>query len=403
MNEAPELDSRQIMKRLVAARKVILLKSPFFGTLIMQIKFALGPCETACTDMRRIIWDPSFVARLTDEQIVFVMLHEIMHCCLNHCQRGRGKNHYFYNVATDIVVNSNILQALGFEEFEIDGENAMHIAPDGREGRLCTAEEIYAQLMDKYGQLVDDVNELMRALKKEYGVSFDEHDIWQTIPLTSNLSEEWKEMIKEAAKTAGNQEGLPTSVRTLIKELDYRAKLNWKDILHDFICIVNTKYDFDFVPPDRRFSDTDFLLPAFELQESEEVENIWFVVDTSGSISNIMLSEVFEEIKSAISQFEHLSASISLFDTSVTEPVAFESVEELNKVSPQGGGGTSFYSIFRYMKREMEENLPTAVVILTDGYATYPPEDMACGVPVLWILVDQNQDAPWGVSIHLES
>lgn len=69
---------------------------------------------------------------------------------------------------------------------------------------------------------------------------------------------------------------------------------------------------------------------------------------------------------------------------------------------PVGGGGTSFGCIFKYMKEYFEDELPTAVIVLTDGYARYPAESKALDVPVLWIISGGNEeDAPWGVTIHI--
>lgn len=45
--------------------------------------------------------------------------------------------------------------------------------------------------------------------------------------------------------------------------------------------------------------------------------------------------------------------------------------------------------------------LPTAVIFLTDGYAVYPPEEMALHVPVLWIITDNAKDTPWGITVHV--
>ena len=37
------------------------------------------------------------------------------------------------------------------------------------------------------------------------------------------------------------------------------------------------------------------------------------------------------------------------------------------------------------------------MIILTDGYSTFPDEEMAMGVPVIWIVVDSDVVPPWGV------
>ncbi|MBO6299980.1 MAG: hypothetical protein J6N53_14180 [Lachnospiraceae bacterium] len=44
----------------------------------------------------------------------------------------------------------------------------------------------------------------------------------------------------------------------------------------------------------------------------------------------------------------------------------------------------------------MEEDLPVSIIILTDGYAPFPKEDAAMGIPVLWILNNEDMTPPWG-------
>ena len=49
------------------------------------------------------------------------------------------------------------------------------------------------------------------------------------------------------------------------------------------------------------------------------------------------------------------------------------------------------------MQKNMMDNLPASIVILTDGYDRYPDEKEALDVPVLWLI--NNQEAPlppWG-------
>jgi len=43
---------------------------------------------------------------------------------------------------------------------------------------------------------------------------------------------------------------------------------------------------------------------------------------------------------------------------------------------------------------------PQAVVIVTDGHASYP--DHAPAYPVLWVLTPDHGRPPWGTSIVLE-
>lgn len=398
------MDKKEILRKLTMARASLLLNAPFFGTLLMNLKFSLASCGTACTDMKRIIWDPEFVGKLSLEEIEFVMQHEVLHCTLQHPLRGRGKHAHFFNIAADIVVNSNILQARGLHSFTVDGEPAMHLTPEGKDGYLYTVEQVYDMLMKKHQKQIDDLDKLCEELEAEYGVSLDKHEIWKSIPEASALTEEWKEELRKAVKSFGKKSGSPPMVRELLENMEYEPRLRWKEILHNFIQVTNMRHDFTFSPADRRFSASDFILPAFQELEGETVNNLWFLVDTSGSINTQMLSEVIEEIRAACNQFEYLQGKLSFFDTKVSEPVSFDSETKLGNVEPVGGGGTSFHCIFEYMREHMLEKLPTAIVILTDGYAKYPKEEAALGVPVLWILTEEENEtpAPWGTTVFME-
>ncbi len=387
-----ELTKKELLKKLTTARTSLLFKEAFYGTLLMKLKFALAPCETACTDMERIIWDPEFLGRLTQEETELVILHELLHCVLGHCVRRKNKNPELYNIAADIVVNSHILQARGLTEFVIDGVKLMHKAPDGKEGSLYTVEQVYDMLLASTNFI------------KTFGKGkIDSHDIWGNLGGKEELAQDWTQEIISTAKQKGwSSDGTPACIRKILEDLEYESKLNWKEILHDFVQLVNDTYDYTFSPSDKRFSSSDFIIPSYFEMESEEVKNLWFVVDTSASISQEMLSDMLSEIKAALVQFEGFEGKLSFFDTSVTEPVMFDDVSSLSRIRPTGGGGTSFYNIFNYMKEQMMENLPAAVIIMTDGYAPFPKEEVTLGVPVLWCIVEQPEcEPPWGTVVYV--
>lgn len=396
------------LQRLTEARAQLLREYPFFGTLLMHLKIGLAKCGTAYTDMRRIVFDPAFVQRLDNRQLQFVMCHEVMHCVLDHCIRARGHIPYIYNVASDIVVNSNIMAVWGRPDFFVDGEEAMHLAPDGKEGYNYSAEEVYAMLLQQCVDVGNDEGGGENGsgdYNKDEGStsSLDRHDLWGQVEPFSSLSDEWKGYLEEAgaadAAAAGNMTF--SLIRKLLKDYEEQSKINWKEALHNFIQLHYDNYDYSFMPADRRYSWSEFVVPAFHECETEVVEKVWFCVDASGSVSDEMLNLVMNEIRQALIQLDGLSGWISFFDTVVTEPVEFDSIEALNGCEAIGGGGTSFYAVFRYMREHMEENLPAAVIILTDGYAEFPPEEEACDVPVLWIFVESEREPGWGKVIRI--
>ncbi len=376
--------------RLSEVRARLLEKQPFFGRLLMRLPFGFSDCGTAYTDMRRIVFDPAFASRLKDDELEFVLLHELLHCVLKHCTRGAGKLHYLYNVACDIVVNSVILDATGKKEMLIDGTPAMHLAPNQKEGRRYSAEEIYRMLMDEAKK---------KPNTNQARISFDLHDPWASVFSDSLLEEEWNKTIVTVAKSAGFGSGIPEGLRRLINRIHRSSKINWQQILHDFI--QHDKNDYVFSIPDKRFSG-DIIMPSFQEEVSgSKVENIWFAIDTSGSVSKEALTETFNELNDAIHQIENLRGSISFFDYKVTEPLPFESVEDLLSLTPTGGGGTSYENVFRFMKNQFKEELPEAVIVMTDGDCQFPDERIAMGTHVIWIITDHSVTPPWGDCIYV--
>ena len=381
----------QASRRITETRVGLVQRYPFFGKLLLRMKMRFAECGTACTDMDSILFDVDFMEKLKDAELEFVMLHEVMHCVLKHCIRGKGKVPLIYNIACDITVNSFILEILGIPEFSIGSEPVMHLAPDKAEGRLYTADKIYEMLLQD-----EDMKQLSEMYQKG---AFDFHGIWEDIDAQAT-SELWDKHIRDAAKTAGMiGSGIPNGIRRYLDEVVHTPKTNWRQLLHDFI--QYDKSDFDFTASDRRFQG-DYLLPSFcENVFGDSVKGLWLFVDASGSVSDKELNVLMKEIYSAYEQVENISGRISFFDTQISEPIAFESLEELNAVKPVGGGGTSFVNIFKYLHGLEEDQLPDIILIFTDGYAAFPEEDAAMDIPVVWLILDSPVEPPWGNTIHL--
>ncbi len=387
------MDERIITRRLMQAKMGILRDYPFFGTLLLRLRMGLADCKTAFTDMRRIVFDPAFAHRLSDDQLSFVVLHELLHCVLQHCIRGEGKLGLVYNVACDIVVNSLILEMLGLEEKNIDGCPAMHTAPDGSEGRTKSAEEIYKMLMEMTPE----------EFEKTFGTAFsDEHGVWAEIEDGGSLEDLWNHRVKKAVLQTRSYSGIPSFMERYLKEVSRQPRTNWRQVLHDFIQFDRS--DYLFSRPDRRFSG-DVIMPSFcENVEGSAVERLWFVVDTSGSVTDEALSVAYEEIRQAMEQIGALRGHLSFFDAKVSDPIPFESIDDLVKIKPIGGGGTSFRAIFRKLRDDFDpDDLPRAMIILTDGFSSFPDEEEALGVPVIWIIVDSDVVPPWGVYASIET
>lgn len=427
------------IKRLLLSRMRILYNHGFYGLLLMHMIYAVSEeIETACTDGVRITFGIDFLDSLSDSELDFVMMHEILHVVLQHCFRGDVEDPEAYNIAADIVVNSNIMLENGMKASSITLSKygtSMHVAPDGKEGHEYTAEQVYVMLPknlnkkgnnnlnkkgnnkspgsavggakkeNKKGNNKSPGSAVGRA-KKEISKEqhqpvrvWDDHSRWGKYEEDDTLRDVWVKRFEDAAEAIkirdpSNARGLlPAFAERILKELK-KTQTDWRTILNDFI--QEEVVDYSFTPPDRRFDDSPFFLPDFNGKE-DRVEDILFMIDTSGSMSDDMIAAAYSEVKGAIDQFNgKLKGWLGFFDAAIIKPQPFSDENEFKTIKPAGGGGTDFQIIFEYVFHHMSDKLPASIIILSDGDAPFPLEKLAGGIPVLWLLNNEEVNPPWG-------
>ena len=420
----------KIVRRLQDARQSLIRRQPFYAVLLLHMQFSLDPmCESVCTDGERIVFCPDFLEGLSDRELEFVLMHEVLHAALDHCGRRQEKYEYDdYNTACDIVVNSNILYSCGMDPASItlNGQVCMHLTPDEREGFECSVEEVYdllsAMPKSAKGEKKDrdasgkgdakggDASGTEEVSARTDG-GFDDHTYWGQNRKQEDGSGDkdpenmqkgtWGMRILEAAQIAehlcSSREMQPGTVPLAAERIIHAMtdpQTDWRTVLNDFVQEEVTDYSFD--PPDRRFQDSPFLLPDYN-EKDECVKDLLFMIDTSGSMSDQMIREVFSEVYGAIQQFGgRLQGWLGFFDASVVDPVEFSSEEDFRIIRPYGGGGTNFECIFEYVNKNREKLDPASIIILTDGFADWPEETAAHGTPVLWVINNEDATPPWG-------
>ena len=389
-----EAKKNEFIKRILLSRLRILNDYGFYGLLLMHMKFGIDEgCKTAYTDAHKICFSPNFLNKLSNSELDFVMMHEIMHVVLKHCFRGRKYDQNKFNIACDIVVNSNILYSnnMDISSITIKGEGpSMHLTPKGDEGYNYTAEEVYEMLPKNMN------------IKQS---SFDDHSHWdEHLEGDDNYYEdEWEErlesvlealQIKESSK---QRDVTPVGAYRLLKELR-DSTVDWRTLLLDFINFEIS--DYSFAPPDRRFDEYNFFLPDYNEKDETINFNILFEVDTSGSMSDDDIKDAYSEIKGAIEFAEgKLKGWLGFYDAKAYPPKPFESVEDILKIKPKGGGGTSCISVFNSLN-EFENIMvktPDAIIFITDGIDSFPSENVRRNIPVFWIITNDKYTPPWGI------
>lgn len=237
-----------------------------------------------------------------------------------------------------------------------------------------------------------------QAENKNAATVWDDHTRWGTEE-DDVLCDVWVKRFEDTCKAISirdpsNQRGLlPLFAERLYKELK-TPQTDWRMILNDFV--QQEIVGYSFMPPDRRFDESPFFLPDFN-DRDDLVENILFMIDTSASMSDDMITAAYSEVKGAIDQFDgKLKGRLGFFDAAIVEPKPFTNEAEFRVIKPAGGGGTDFQIIFEFVQKHMQDKLPACIIILTDGFAPFPREKTSAGIPVLWLLNNDTVTPPWG-------
>ncbi|MBR1747079.1 MAG: hypothetical protein IJ735_02570 [Clostridia bacterium] len=439
MNVTQE-EVRAYVRRLIVSRTRLLVKSGFFGLLLMNATFALDETlTTAATDGEKIYFSPTFLSGLTDEQLDFVVLHEVMHMALSHCKRGETFDQRLFNIACDIVVNSTIFRSMpGLSTVRVCGEEPMRLTPDGREGADFTAEEVYAMFLSD-GQKKKGSREKTRGSKGKgdpgAGTSgsdgqrssgdrqkgsgegvreeasdmddgqFDSHAKWREEDDSRENADLWRKRVADAAEAVlirdptNSQGDVPAFAARVLRDLK-DPQTDWRTVLNDFLS--EERVDYTFFPPDRR-TDGPFFLPDFN-EFDVTATDVLFMIDASASMSDEMLTEAYSEVKGAIDRFGgRLNGLLGFFDAAVTEPKPFCNEEDFLKIKPYGGGGTSFFPVFEWARKYAEDHPLVGIVVLTDGYAPFPDESISGGIPTVWVVNNEVRTPPWGRVTRIKS
>lgn len=206
-----------------------------------------------------------------------------------------------------------------------------------------------------------------------------------------NLSVQWKQRMAGAAQSAMQAGKLGDDMARMLDFL-LQPELPWRNLLAQYMTSI-ARDDYSYTRPSSRRGD-----PAiFPSLRSAQI-NIIVALDTSGSISDIELTEFVSEID-AIKSLMRAQITLHTCDSSLNEngPWTFEAWDEFKipeKIA--GGGGTSFKPVFEWA--EQRDMPPDLLVYFTDAEGDFP--DYEPGFPVIW-LIKGKKKVPFGNRIQL--
>lgn len=364
-------------EKIKAARTRLAVDAAFFGSILLNTEFRSDdkcPSYGATDGVRKIFYNPVMCKDLSVGALIGLILHEVMHIAYLHMLRKEVRDHELWNIATDIVINLQILD-MG------------HELPEGGlirpEFKGLSAEEVYEQIKD------DPEYRAMAASGE--GAGMDVH--LDPEGSESENQERVRDVIArawEAHKASGKKRGeLPADLERLIKDL-LDPKVPWQRELARYVGSVLAKEDFTFYPPSRRHLMDDIYLPSVR---SHKLGSVVLSIDSSGSCGDI-LPQFAAESKAIFQEVEEVTIIVS--DACVQEVVASRDVGRyLQEMKIKGGGGTDHRPVFDFIKEK--GIVPELFIGLTDGYSAFP--DKKPNYPVLWCLTPEHGLPPWGRSV----
>lgn len=379
--------------RITKARVRMLLKHGFFGQIATRLQLVEEPgIPTAAVDGKKFYYNADFVQKLTDDELVFLVGHEVGHCVWQHFLRRGDRRRDVWNMAGDFVINQILVdERIGAQI------KAVPILLDNKY-RGMASEEVYEELMKNAVKIQATLDIHMDGDGNEDGEG--EGKGFKGEPLSDEekkaLSDELKEAVLQAAQASGAG-NIPKGFQRLINDIT-APKMNWRDMLKIQLNSI-IKNDYSFMRPNRKGWHIGAVLPG--MLPGDEV-NIAIAIDTSGSISESMLKDFLGEIAGIMDQFDSYIVRVFQFDTHVygEEIFSSDSNSDIRTYEVRGGGGTDFEVIFSHLKNE--DVTPNQLVVFTDGepWGSWGDADYC---DTLWIVhSNSNKKAPFGVTTHYE-
>lgn len=379
--------------RIMKARSSLILTNPFFGALTLRLKIIEDPkrVKKLATDGKSVIYNPEYINTLTDAELKGKLCEVTMHNALGHPWRRDARDLKLWNRAADAVTHP-ILKGSGFT---LTKDIKVRADMEGK-----SAEEAYAILLredppgggggkgqgggsgqqppqggqggqgegdgEGEGEVHEDDGLDAGAVLSPQAESPSEAKAQET---------EWRVAATQAAQMAKLQGKLPAGLERMIEE-NNRNKVDWKSVLRRFMTQIQ-KTDYSWRRPKSRYAAMGLYLPE---AYNEAMPPVVIAVDTSGSIGQAELDLFGAEINAVVKEARPEKTYIVYCDATVNRVDEFLPDEEI-KLTPCGGGGTSFKPPFAWAEKHDVD--PACLIYLTDMYGDFPeaPGTRRCGAP----------------------
>lgn len=379
-----------LISKIDKAKSSLILDQPFFASILLAMPITEdSSIPTMSTDGDSIKFNPEFTEKLTLNETIFVLAHEVLHCVFDHMGRRGSRTPNRWNQAADYVIN----ELLVAEKIGAMPVGAL-LNPSLTKRGENTAEGVY--------KFIPEENEGKKPGDKPgpdgFGPALD--DVKDSGPDKATREEkesQRKVKIVQARNVAKSYGKLSAGIDRLVSDL-VKPQVDWREVLRNFVS-QRAKVESTWAKPKRRFLAEDFYLPSLS---GQKLGKLVVAVDCSDSVNESLLAEFATEINAIREDLKPSALDVVYFDSRVCKVDSIQEDQDL-KIIPVGGGGTAFSPVFEFVDSMSEQ--PEAVVFLTDLVCNdFGPKP---SYPVLWAVLgglsNGYDSTPFGEIVEVKS
>lgn len=412
-------DASYEMQRLQKARTGLIMGSPFFGTLALQLTMKLDPkSETAFwIDGTTVAVHPDIAREMPMGELEGLLARATLNAALGHPLRREGREAKRWNEACAHVAGLEVTLA---------GMLLPEGSPADPAYRGMSAPQVYGLLApppgddDGQGGAQGGAGDQGRGKPQPQGEqppseppsgspddsqgqgegapegspspgSGEVRDAEGDEAAIEEQAAKWQEAVAQAAQVARAQGKLPGDLERAALAV-VNPRVGWREALARFFK-ARARDDSSWMRPNRRFLTSGFYLPSLD---SQRMGPIAIAIDLSGSISQHEIDQFLAEMHAIRGECNPESFVLLPFDTGVRSVSIITEGEEL-EFKAKAGGGTDFEPIPRALAELAI--VPEVLVYLTDLDCSSFPEEPE--YPVLWVTTNRDH-APFGEVIRME-
>jgi len=358
-----------IITQAARARAWFMSSYPLFGALAADFTIIEDPliCTRMDISVAAIAIDTKEIyinssVPMTDEEMRFLIAHELLHAGLSHATRRQGRDAYLWNVACDYVINGWLIDMKIGEMPAIGGlyDPALKgLSAESIYDRIVTDIRMYRKLRTFRGQGTVDIIEIKPPDFWEGQRGMD-LDAFYRRALSQGLS-------YHMAQDRGYlPQGLVEEIRSLSHPpIAWGVELaRWFDRMFQPIDKMRT-----YARPSRRQASTPDIARPRWIYQSGEADGRTFavIIDTSGSMDRLLLGKALGTIAS-YSMARDVPLVRVIFCDAVAYDAGYIAPEELlTKVKVRGRGGTVLQPGIQLIEAAHDFPKDGPILIITDG------------------------------------